>query len=201
MDGAGFFTTLFRVVLPMSWPTLSAFVLITVVNEWNQYLWPFLITDTPAAATLPVGLTRLQDAEGVTNWAPVMAGTVLTMLTAMVLIPTGHLVWAAVLSLLFAAFDMVDGTMARMRGGGTKFGATLDATCDRIGDGAVFGGLVLYFAADGDSQLYLSLSLYCLVMGSVTSYARARAEGLGYQAKVGVAERADRLVAILMGGE
>ena len=80
MDGAGFFTTLFRVVLPMSWPTLSAFVLITVVNEWNEYLWPFLITDTPAAATLPVGLTRLQDAEGLTNWAPVMAGTVLTTL-------------------------------------------------------------------------------------------------------------------------
>lgn len=80
MDGAGFFTRLFKVVLPMSWPTLSAFLLITVVNEWNEYLWPFLITDTPAAATLPVGLTRLQDAEGLTNWAPVMAGTVLTTL-------------------------------------------------------------------------------------------------------------------------
>ncbi|MDO5035127.1 MAG: carbohydrate ABC transporter permease [Actinomycetaceae bacterium] len=78
MDGAGFFTTLFKVVLPMSWPTLSAFVLITVVTEWNQYLWPFLITDTDATAPLPVGLTRLQDAEGLTNWGPVMAGTVLT---------------------------------------------------------------------------------------------------------------------------
>jgi len=78
MDGSGFFTTLFKVVLPMSWPTLSAFVLITVVGEWNQYLWPFLITDTAATAPLPVGLTRLQDAEGLTNWGPVMAGTVLT---------------------------------------------------------------------------------------------------------------------------
>lgn len=80
MDGAGFFSTLFKVVLPMSWPTLSAFVLITVVNEWNQYLWPFLITDTEATTPLPVGLTRLQDAEGLTNWGPVMAGTVLTTL-------------------------------------------------------------------------------------------------------------------------
>ncbi|WIM67531.1 carbohydrate ABC transporter permease [Corynebacterium breve] len=78
MDGAGFWTTLFKVVLPMSWPTLSAFILITVVGEWNQYLWPFLITDTAATAPLPVGLTRLQDAEGLTNWGPVMAGTVLT---------------------------------------------------------------------------------------------------------------------------
>lgn len=80
MDGAGFITKLFKVVLPMSWPTLSAFVLITVVGEWNQYLWPFLITDTAATAPLPVGLTRLQDAEGLTNWGPVMAGTVLTTL-------------------------------------------------------------------------------------------------------------------------
>lgn len=85
MDGSGFFTTMFRVVLPLSWPTLSAFVLITVVTEWNQYLWPFLITDTPRAATLPVGLTRLQDAEGLTNWAPVMAGTVLTTLPMIII--------------------------------------------------------------------------------------------------------------------
>lgn len=85
MDGAGFFTKLFKVVLPMSWPTLSAFLLITVVNEWNEYLWPFLITDTPAAATLPVGLTRLQDAEGLTHWGPVMAGTVMTTLPMLIL--------------------------------------------------------------------------------------------------------------------
>lgn len=51
-----------------------------MVGEWNQYLWPFLITDTAATAPLPVGLTRLQDAEGLTNWGPVMAGTVLTTL-------------------------------------------------------------------------------------------------------------------------
>lgn len=80
MDGAGFWRTLCKVVLPMSWPTLSAFILITAVAEWNQYLWPFLITDTSARAPLPVGLTLLQDAEGLTNWGPVMAGTVLTTL-------------------------------------------------------------------------------------------------------------------------
>ena len=55
-----------------------------------------------------------------------------------------------------------------------------------------------YFAADGDSMLYLSLTLYCLVMGSVTSYARARAESLGMDAKGGLAERADRLVLVLV---
>ena len=57
---------------------------------------------------------------------------------------------------------------------------------------------MLYFAGPGDDYLYLCLALYCLVMGSVTSYARARAESLGMDAKGGLAERADRLVAILV---
>ena len=57
---------------------------------------------------------------------------------------------------------------------------------------------MLYFAGPGDSYLFLCVSLYCLVMGAVTSYARARAESLGMDAKGGLAERADRLVAILV---
>lgn len=85
MDGTGFFRTLFRVVLPMSWPTIIAFTMITVVTEWNQYLWPFLISDTSAVAPLPVGLTQLQNNEGLTNWGPVMAGTVLTTIPMLVI--------------------------------------------------------------------------------------------------------------------
>lgn len=84
MDGSSFLRTLFRVVLPMSWPTVVAFTLITIVGEWNQYLWPFLVADTSAVAPLPVGLTQLQDNEGLTNWGPVMAGTVLTTLPMLV---------------------------------------------------------------------------------------------------------------------
>lgn len=85
MDGTGFFRTLFKVVLPMSWPTVIAFTMITVVTEWNQYLWPFLISDTPDVAPLPVGLTQLQNNEGLTNWGPVMAGTVLTTVPMLVI--------------------------------------------------------------------------------------------------------------------
>jgi CDP-diacylglycerol--glycerol-3-phosphate 3-phosphatidyltransferase/CDP-diacylglycerol--inositol 3-phosphatidyltransferase len=88
--------------------------------------------------------------------------------------------------------------MARTLGRTDKFGAFWDSTLDRLGDGAIFGGLALYFAGPGDSHLYVVLSLVCLVMGSVTSYARARAESLGFDAHVGIAERADRLVAILV---
>lgn len=85
LDGAGPMKLLWRVVLPMSWPTLAAFSLITVVNEWNEYLWPFLMADDERTATLPVGLTFLQNNDGGTNWGPVMAGTILTLLPILVL--------------------------------------------------------------------------------------------------------------------
>ncbi|MCT7294490.1 carbohydrate ABC transporter permease, partial [Rhodococcus sp. PAE-6] len=71
---------LWRVVLPVSGPTMVAFALSTVVNEWNEYLWPFLRADDASVAPLPIGLTQLQNNDGVTNWGPVMAGTVLAML-------------------------------------------------------------------------------------------------------------------------
>ncbi|GAB3586874.1 carbohydrate ABC transporter permease [Calidifontibacter terrae] len=85
LDGAGPMKLLWRVVLPMSWPTLIAFSIITVVNEWNEYLWPFLMSDDARSGTLPVGLTLLQNNDGITNWGPVMAATVLAMLPVLLL--------------------------------------------------------------------------------------------------------------------
>ena len=85
MDGAGPFTLLFKVLLPISGPTLVAFSMITVVNEWNQYLWPYIMSDTKDVAPLPVGLTMLQNTDGVTNWGPVMAATLLTMVPILLL--------------------------------------------------------------------------------------------------------------------
>ncbi|WP_246098110.1 carbohydrate ABC transporter permease [Rhodococcus spelaei] len=84
MDGAGNWRLLWRVVLPVSGPTMVAFAVIVVVNEWNEYLWPFLMSDDSSVAPLPVGLTQLQNNDGLTNWGPVMAGTVLTMLPILV---------------------------------------------------------------------------------------------------------------------
>ena len=80
MDGCGHLKLLVRVVLPMSWPTLVAFALITVVNEWNEYLWPFLIASDDTVAPLQVGLARLVNTDGgFTDWPMVMAATVLTI--------------------------------------------------------------------------------------------------------------------------
>jgi CDP-diacylglycerol--glycerol-3-phosphate 3-phosphatidyltransferase len=109
------------------------------------------------------------------------------------------MLWQGVVVITCFVFsDLVDGQMARQSGRTSKFGAFWDSTLDRIGDGAVFGGLVLYFAGPGDDYLHLCVALWCLVMGSVTSYSRARAESLGMDARGGIAERADRLVAILV---
>ncbi|WP_083710103.1 carbohydrate ABC transporter permease [Williamsia sterculiae] len=84
MDGAGHLRLLWRIVLPVSGPTMVAFGIITVVNEWNEYLWPFLMADDSSVATLPVGLTQLQNNDGLTNWGPVMAATVLAMIPILV---------------------------------------------------------------------------------------------------------------------
>jgi CDP-diacylglycerol--glycerol-3-phosphate 3-phosphatidyltransferase/CDP-diacylglycerol--inositol 3-phosphatidyltransferase len=135
---------------------------------------------------------------GVSADAVTLVGTIGVCAGALVFFPIGRLLTGVLVITAFVFSDLLDGYMARHTGKTSKFGAFLDSTLDRIGDGAIFAGLALYFAWDGDSRLYLVLCLVCLVMGSVTSYARARAEGLGFQAKVGIAERADRLVAILV---
>ena len=98
----------------------------------------------------------------------------------------------------FVFSDLIDGTMARMSERSSRWGALLDSTLDRVGDAAVFGGLAMWFAGDGDDLLMVGLCVYCLSTGGIVSYARARAEGLGMTANVGITERADRLVAILV---
>ena len=135
---------------------------------------------------------------GVSPDAVTVVGTLGVVAGALVFFPQGELLTGVLVITAFVFSDLVDGHMARLSGRTNKFGAFLDSTLDRIGDGAIFAGIALYFAGPGESDLYTVLALVCLVMGAVTSYARARAEGLGFQAKVGIAERADRLVAILV---
>ncbi|MBD8869785.1 phosphatidylinositol phosphate synthase [Nocardioides donggukensis] len=135
---------------------------------------------------------------GVSADAVTVVGTLGVSAGALIFFPQGMLLTGVLVITAFVFSDLVDGHMARLTGKTNKFGAFLDSTLDRIGDGAIFAGLALYFAGPGDSDLYLVLTLVCLVMGGVTSYARSKAEGLGFTAKVGIAERADRLVAILV---
>jgi CDP-diacylglycerol--glycerol-3-phosphate 3-phosphatidyltransferase len=125
-------------------------------------------------------------------------GSVGVVAGALIFFPQGHLFGGVLFITAFIFSDLIDGAMARKTGRVSTFGAFFDSTLDRFGDAAIFGGLVLYFAGPGDNYLYLCLSLYCLVMGAVTSYARAKAESLRLKAEGGIAERADRTVAILV---
>ncbi len=135
---------------------------------------------------------------GVSPDAVTVVGTLGVSFGALFFFPRGQLLTGVLVITAFVFSDLVDGHMARLSGSSSSWGAFLDSTLDRLGDAAIFGGLVLYFMGPGDSDAYAGLALYCLVMGATTSYARARAESLGMEAKGGVAERADRLVAILV---
>jgi CDP-diacylglycerol--glycerol-3-phosphate 3-phosphatidyltransferase/CDP-diacylglycerol--inositol 3-phosphatidyltransferase len=127
-----------------------------------------------------------------------VVGTLGVSAGALVFFPQGML-WQGVLVITAFVFsDLVDGAMARKMGRTDDFGAFLDSTLDRVADAALFGGIACYFAWQAESRLYLVLSLVILAMGACTSYARAKADVLGYDAKVGVAERPDRLVGLLV---
>ncbi|HEX6968717.1 MAG TPA: CDP-alcohol phosphatidyltransferase family protein [Micromonosporaceae bacterium] len=110
----------------------------------------------------------------------------------------GHLVPAALITAFFALTDLLDGTMARLRGGSTRFGAFLDSSLDRIADGAIFGA-VAYWLATRQDRWGLVAALLCLVTGQVVSYVKARAEGLGMRCDVGLVERPERLLTIGVG--
>jgi len=135
---------------------------------------------------------------GISPDAVTIVGTLGVAFGALFFFPRGQLLTGVLVITAFVFSDMVDGNMARLAGTSSRWGAFLDSTLDRFGDAAIFGGLVLYFIGPGESTTFAALALYCLVMGSITSYVRARAESLGMEAKGGIAERSDRLVSILV---
>src|SRR5688572_11734465 len=113
-----------------------------------------------------------------------------------VIYATGHIRTAGWLIGLTAIFDVLDGTVARRTGQSTVFGAFYDSTLDRVADGAVLGGIAYFFAASAEHRNLpmVVVSLLAIVGTYLVSYTRARAEGLGIDAKVGVMQRPERVV-------
>jgi CDP-diacylglycerol--glycerol-3-phosphate 3-phosphatidyltransferase len=111
----------------------------------------------------------------------------------------GEFVAAVLVVAVFALVDVLDGAMARARGHGTRFGALLDSTMDRLADGAVFGAVAYWYGTTGEPAT-LAAALICLVAAQVISYVKARAQSVGLDCDVGVAERPERLVLIGIGG-
>lgn len=148
----------------------------------------------PAIARLlkPIGTALARTP--ITPNALTITGTIGMSAGALVLFPTGHLFAGTMVCTGFVLTDMLDGTLARIKGTAGAFGAFLDSTMDRIADAAVFAGLAAWFGLGGHSKLLAAVALYCLVAGMLVSYARARAEGLGLRCDVGIAERTERLL-------
>jgi CDP-diacylglycerol--glycerol-3-phosphate 3-phosphatidyltransferase len=135
---------------------------------------------------------------GVSPDAVTVVGTAGVVLGALMLYPLGQLWWGSLLIAVFALSDVVDGIMAREQGRSGPWGNFLDSTLDRLADGAIFAGVAIWFFTGGGDSAIAIASLACLVLGMVVSYARAKAESLGFYANVGIAERAERLISVLL---
>jgi CDP-diacylglycerol--glycerol-3-phosphate 3-phosphatidyltransferase len=159
-----------------------------MLNRFARALFTRLLT--PVARVL----LRL----GISPDVVTLVGTAGVCVGSLAFYPRGAFFWGTIVITAFVFSDSLDGIMARLSGRSSSWGAFLDSTLDRLGDAAVFGGLVLFYAGRGGRLDLAALALACLVLGSLVSYARARAEGLGMRADVGIAERADRLVAVLL---
>ncbi|MGH3620206.1 MAG: phosphatidylinositol phosphate synthase [Sciscionella sp.] len=113
--------------------------------------------------------------------------------------PRGELLAGAIVMTAFLLFDLLDGAMARSAGQSTPFGAVLDASCDRIVDGLLFGSIAWWCLVVTDHEPSGLAALICLVSAQVISYIKARAEASGLAADGGLVERAERFIIVLVG--
>lgn len=143
---------------------------------------------------MAAGLLRV----GMTPDRMTIAGCLGVLVGALFLFPRGSFLAGSIVVALFVASDGLDGTMARMSGTASPWGAFLDSTLDRLSDMAVFAGIALYFAGQGETA-GVAAALAAMVCSVLVSYSRARAEGLGMKADVGFAERTERTLAVLLG--
>ena len=149
---------------------------------------------------------------GLTANAVTVIGAIGTIVVAFATGITGWLFAGAVVLTLLVLADSLDGSIAALTTGGTQFGAFLDSTLDRIADWALLAGVVIFFILHADwwydinrsspdciSWIGIAAAMVSMMTSFVTSYARARAESVGFEVKNGIATRADRLVIILVG--
>jgi CDP-diacylglycerol--glycerol-3-phosphate 3-phosphatidyltransferase len=160
------------------------------------------IVQVPARAVVAYGVNptaRFLLRIGITPNAVTIGGTV-GVLIGSYFGARGHLFWGTWIVTACALTDVLDGTMARMRSQSGKFGALLDSSMDRIADAAVFGAVVYYMATQHNPYGGTIAALVSLAAGQVVSYVKARAQSLGLNADVGIAERLERLLILGVGG-
>ena len=152
----------------------------------------------PAIARLLTPVGEALARTPVTPNAVTITGTLGVSAGALALFPTGHLLAGTIVCTIFVFADMLDGTLARIKGTTGAWGSFLDSTLDRVADASIFAGIAIWGVLSGHSRPVAGLALFCLVTGGLVSYAKARAEGLGVRCDVGIAERSERLVIALV---
>jgi CDP-diacylglycerol--glycerol-3-phosphate 3-phosphatidyltransferase len=150
-----------------------------------------------ARVTDPVGAWLVR--AGMTPNTMTVLGTIGTVVAALVFFPMGQLFLGSALVTVFVLFDLLDGAMARTAGRVTRFGTVLDASCDRIADGVLFGAITWWALVVAGDRLTGAAALVCLVCAQVISYIKARADAEGLDAAGGLVERADRFIIALLG--
>lgn len=153
-------------------------------------------------------IARVLKRMGVTPDAVTIVGSLGACLAALIAYPAGQLFWGTLIITFFIFSDLVDGVLARLPDadgnppvrteGASKWGAFLDSTLDRVVDFVIFGSIAYWFFTGGGRPDIGALALACLSLGGVVSYARAKAESLGLTANVGIAERSERIVLVLV---
>ena len=116
--------------------------------------------------------------------------------SAILLFGTGHFFAGTIVTTLFVLFDLLDGTMARISNSSSRWGALLDSTLDRVSDAAILGSVTYWLSKSNDRLVPVVLAV--LILGSLISYIKARAEGLDIECNGGIAERTERLIIILV---
>lgn len=148
-------------------------------------------------ASLVAPLARSLGNAGITANQVTLAGFAVSLAGAL-LVAAGWFAMGGLLYLLGAVFDLLDGVLARETDQTSDFGAFLDSTLDRVTEGVLFAGLAFHFAAAEEAWL-AALTVLALMGAYLTSYTRARAEGLGYSCEVGLISRPERVLIIGVG--
>ncbi len=134
---------------------------------------------------------------GVSPNVVTVSGFLLTLIVA-AFVAEGFFLWGALLMIVAAGADAVDGTLARTTGKVSKFGAFLDSTLDRFSESVIYLALVIYYLQNGTTWEVL-LAFIAIVSSMLVSYTRARAEGVDVECKVGIGTRLERLVILWIG--
>ncbi len=143
-------------------------------------------------------LVPLLQATGVSPNGLTLIGFLLTV-TAALLLAIGWFITGGFVLIIAAVFDMLDGSLARATGQSTKFGAFFDSSIDRYSESVILVALIYYYSNIGNGPLEPVLLAVTLVGSIMVSYTRARAEALDVECKVGILQRPERVILLIIG--